>query len=228
MRGNVFVLASTLLLAASAAIAHPYHVTLAEAEFNVETGKLEVALRVTPEDFERALSHETGGPVDLEKTEDIDATIFRYLVESFRVRAAGGEDGKIHWLGKEVELKWAWLYFEVDLPGGLLGAELTNELFFEQFARQLNTVQLKQGEWKTSLSFTAQKSSHVMASGPPSLGGAKASQDSARSTELERGGVPARDGWSKGRTFGWFVAVGGLISLFVGFRFFAQLRRAGE
>ena len=49
-------LAVFVSLTAAVVSAHPSHVAIAEAEWNQESKKMEVALRVRPEDLEEALT----------------------------------------------------------------------------------------------------------------------------------------------------------------------------
>ncbi|MDF1666343.1 MAG: hypothetical protein P1V97_31630, partial [Planctomycetota bacterium] len=63
------------LVGPQSAAAHPFHVTLAEAELETKTGNLELAIRVKPEDLERALSAQTNRKISLEKEGKVDALI---------------------------------------------------------------------------------------------------------------------------------------------------------
>ena len=94
--------------AAPLALAHEFHVSSAEVEHNRESGKLEVALRVLPEDLEAALSRGRDRAVRLEVTAGVDALITAYLTHNFRVAGPGGEPRPVEW-GRQGSL----------LPGGL-------------------------------------------------------------------------------------------------------------
>ena len=48
-------------------------------------------------------------------TEDVDRQIVAYLRPRF-VLELSGQRQKLHWVGKEVDLRDAWLYFEIDAP----------------------------------------------------------------------------------------------------------------
>ncbi|MCB1036066.1 MAG: hypothetical protein KDD47_19750, partial [Acidobacteria bacterium] len=76
-RGRLFLpfLCALFGLLPGPALAHPYHTTTAQAEVNREAGTLEVALKVLPEDLERAVERYSGEKVRLELDPDIDEQI---------------------------------------------------------------------------------------------------------------------------------------------------------
>lgn len=77
------VLTAGASTSARAVAAHPFHVTIAEVNFNAETERLEVALRVyNPGDLEEVLGQRLGERVDLERTEEVDSAILDYLKEA--------------------------------------------------------------------------------------------------------------------------------------------------
>lgn len=63
----------------------------------------------------------------------------------------------LRWVGKEVDIRYAWLYFEICIPDGLEGLEFSNQIFFELEPNQANTINFTDGQWKGSLSFTRQE-----------------------------------------------------------------------
>ena len=185
------------------ALRHPFHVTIAEAQVNInEHGHkvLEVTLRVEPDELEAAIEQRIDKRSNLETAKDADKLIVEYLDDVFRVRhpaadkkskpkplkpcpplpgsegdqekqpstrpdrAADAEDNEkktqsiIHWIGKEITIEYAWLYFEICLPEqGIAGLEFSNRIFFELEDAQTNTINFEDGKCKTSLSFTRVK-----------------------------------------------------------------------
>lgn len=143
-----------LIACAANAVAHPFHVSIAEGEWNAETKCLEVSLRVSPEDLETALTKQASEKVRLEETENVDEQITAYLQEHFHFRKREKEAPlKLKWTGKEITTKAAWLYFEIEAPDGVENLELSNDLFVAEEKTQINTVILRQGEQKTTLRF---------------------------------------------------------------------------
>lgn len=136
------------------AVAHPYHVTLAEAELEKSTGKLEVALKVKPEDLERALSAMSKRKISLEKEKKVDALILQYLQSRLKFFISKNKAAAMSFIGKEGKLKALWLYFEVDLKGKLEGISVEHRIFFEVLPDQMNTINFKQGKKRGSLTFS--------------------------------------------------------------------------
>lgn len=139
--------------------AHPFHLSLCEMEWNPETGQLECALRVDPGDLERVLRTQEKRAVDLDRTPRVDAMIQRYLARHFLLsRKKEQQPGerrplRLKWVGKEVSLKYAWLYFEVD-PGPVDGdVRLRVGLFHEILEDQKNTVNFRRGKQRYSAVF---------------------------------------------------------------------------
>ena len=161
-----------------AVASHPFHVTTAEARWNQESGRLEISVRCHPIDLENALRKMTGKQVDLDKTPEVDSLITEYLnqnfilrdpakkakevadlkvkqpVEEAKVEAQPGR-AKLHWVGKEIDAKWAWLYFELEPESGAGDLTLTDTLLMEVLEDQTNTVLVLQGTKRKSLLFRA-------------------------------------------------------------------------
>lgn len=132
---------------------HPFHVSIAEMEFDAETKKLEVALRVWPIDLEKVLRLKSKEAVDLDKTENIDELIAAYLQESFLVQKEDSDPIKIEWVGKEIDAKHAWLYFEIPVDGPM-DLLISNRVCFEAEPDQENTILFRHDSKRLSLRFT--------------------------------------------------------------------------
>ncbi|MBC7365296.1 MAG: hypothetical protein H7343_00570 [Undibacterium sp.] len=141
--GNLSVLLLFLTLA-SLASAHPIHTSYAEADFRPETGKLEVALRVYPDDLEAALTARAGKKITLEHTRPpaFDVLLLAYLRATFLLRTADGTTPTLHLVGRELKDRdqHLWIYFECSLPGGLTGARLSHRFLPDAFPEQLNAL----------------------------------------------------------------------------------------
>ena len=66
---------------------HPYHVSMAEVNWNPKTQKFEVALCLWPADLEKALARQTGRPIDLAKEPDVDRLIEAYVAKRFTIHS---------------------------------------------------------------------------------------------------------------------------------------------
>lgn len=151
-----------LLLLALPTHSHPFHVSVAELEYNVETKCLEVALRVWPEDLEKALNAESKKVIDLDKTQEIDKLIFAYLKKNISVSKDGKKRCEMQWIGKELEIKQAWLYFEIKTDQDPSDFHYSNQIFFELQDDQINMFNLKFKKRRASISFAKDNATHQL------------------------------------------------------------------
>ena len=167
------LLAATLCVAgaANALWAHPFHVSLAEVEWNAQSGNLEVAVRVDPFDLERVLQQRVGRPLRLEKETEaqLDVLLREWVADVFRVEgrvAAGGRRRvatKLEWVGHEQTPRFVWLYFELAFPCDVQALEVTQAMFLEEVPKQVNTVTLRVGRWTGAVNCTAQRPTQSVA-----------------------------------------------------------------
>ena len=139
-----------------AAAAHKFHTSFAEANYNAETGALEVSLRTFPDDLAEALRRRAGGRVpgaEKDRKKAFEDAVAAYVGETFRLKTAGGEAVKIVWVGMDAGADSAWLYFEAALPGGVEGAQLRNTFLADLFDDQVNLVNVRAGKRKAALRF---------------------------------------------------------------------------
>lgn len=148
-------LALALLL--PVARAHPIHTSLAEADYNRTSRKLEVALRVFADDLEAALAERTRTRISFLKTPPAEfmPALRAYLGERFVVRAADGRAVPHEWIGHDLKdaTNEIWIFFELTLPTGLENATVHHAILSERFSDQLNTVQLRDADRRTTLVF---------------------------------------------------------------------------
>lgn len=142
-----------------ASVAHPFHVSVAMAEWNTESGTLEVALRCQPIDLEDAVNLGDGKRIELEKAEK---QVRAYVCDVIQVTTSDDQLVKPIWVGMELADAFVWVYFEIPLKDGPTGATLTNRLFFGQLEDQVNLVTIKDGKQKRSFSFTPDVPSHAI------------------------------------------------------------------
>ncbi|MEM9457444.1 MAG: DUF6702 family protein [Myxococcota bacterium] len=138
------------LLVARTGWAHPYHVSTAEVR--LRGGKLEVTLEVSPEDLQEALRRLTGKDIDIDGGDAISPLIRAYLQKHFTLRGPNGPIPMV-WVGSEIELEAAWLYFEYEIPGSPLHYMLYSGVFFDIAPAQVNRVLVRQGKKTRTLRF---------------------------------------------------------------------------
>jgi Domain of unknown function (DUF6702) len=135
----------------------------------------------TGESGETGETGETGKTIRLELTEGVDELIAGYLREVFVLRR-GQVRGKLHWLGKEVSFQGAWLYFELEISGepeipeasaraSKKSLELSQTIFFELGSTQVNTVNVRDGETRATLTFHREQPVLAFPGGSSSEGG---------------------------------------------------------
>lgn len=150
-KSSFLVFAWLFLGAVVPVVAHEYHVSYAEVEWNREHERFETALRLLPEDLEQALevAEPEKGRVDLQLTPEIDVRIVGYLENHFRVLDSAGKLLPIRWVGKEVDYRAVWIYFEVEVEIEVEGPgeegeppswKLENTVLREINSQQVNTV----------------------------------------------------------------------------------------
>lgn len=182
-------------IAVTQPVPHPFHVSVAEIEYNSKSRKLECALRIWPEDLEKALNKQSEEKIDLDSTKDIDERIFKYMQAKIKI-SDGERDSKLIWIGKELEIKQGWLYFEAETGKQPDDFAFSNQMFFELQDDQVNMFNFKFEDRRASISFTKANSQHTLSEkdfvpirNPFSKKGQPASRDKAGE----------RDGSSKGK-----------------------------
>ena len=159
--GSLFRLlcAVALLGASTLAHAHPIHRSLAEADYNRTTKKLEVAVQVFADDFEDALRTHAKQKISLEMTPraDFERFVQSYLEDRFVLKSADGKKAPIEYLGRELReaANELWLFFEMPFATELEGATLHHAVLSEHFRDQINSVALRDGDRKLTLVFLA-------------------------------------------------------------------------
>ena len=137
--------------------AHPYHVSRAEIQYNATRGVFEVALCVWPADLEKAIGTSSENRIDFEKLSeaDRDRLASKYVASKFTVRRPQNDSSQaeadveladpaaIRWVGSEVSLKQAWLYFEIEVESSAPQWSFENRMFFELNEEQMNQIQIQ-------------------------------------------------------------------------------------
>jgi Domain of unknown function (DUF6702) len=102
------------VVAANTAVAHPFHTSIAEVEWNSAAARFEVAMRVNSLELERALAAVHGVPVNLDNAEHAEPLVRNYVSERFSIRTAD-HDNRVTWVGMEIEKLDVWVYFEMSV-----------------------------------------------------------------------------------------------------------------
>lgn len=141
-----------VLLTPSGASAHKFYASLAQIE-RVPEGRLEVGIRLFPDDVEQALTAAEGRRVVIDNTASFQRALVKYLASTLVVEA-GGERAQWRYVGVDPMVNLLWVFVEADWSKPLKGATVTNRILLDVSGDQVNTVNLTDGNAKESLTFT--------------------------------------------------------------------------
>lgn len=132
-----------LFMALSGSALHEYYVSVARANYNPESERLEVGLKLFTDDLEKMVEQLTGEPLKLSDPKESDAAeepFATYLEQRFVVM----QDGKLmelFFVGMEPGPDETWLYFEIAMPAsGTFG--IKNTVLFDVIPAQVNILHL--------------------------------------------------------------------------------------
>lgn len=94
-------------------LAHRSHTSVAEVEWNSDSNAFEVAMRLHIADLEDAISVQQNSKFRIEGSDNAEASVRDYLRNRFRIKKGRVAFETIKWVGMELELHDAWVYFEV-------------------------------------------------------------------------------------------------------------------
>ena len=142
-----------MILFASFSWLHEFYVSLTEIRYNPESERMEVSLRIFPNDMDQALMDHYGiASALLTELEPpaADSLLEIYLQELFRIELDGAAL-PLSYLGKEAESDVMWCYMEsnvVKKPHKIL---VNNAILTELFEDQVNIIQVYVGKWNRGM-----------------------------------------------------------------------------
>jgi len=161
------VVASLTLASGGLALAHKFYASLAQVEHTAD-GRLEVSLRFFPDDLEAALRKATRRAIGVENTKEFGAAFEPWLNAAFSIQA-GSRTSAFKYVGVEVSVEAVWVYVEAPWTEPLDRSSMKNALLFDLFPDQKNTVNFVEGKKRSSIVFSAQKTTadKLMSFPPP-------------------------------------------------------------
>lgn len=127
-------------------LAHPFHVSVCDIEYNAKTSALEISQRVFLDDLEEALRKKSGwATLDVMNPSDkkrFDALVKEYVMESLSL-SVNNARVKVSYLGHEVESDALWCYLEVTGVNNISNITVGNTILIESFPDQVNLVHIK-------------------------------------------------------------------------------------
>jgi hypothetical protein len=135
IKGLIQILAMILCL-------HPLHVTVTEIELDEKDKRLEIMMRIFPDDLEQTLRKKLNQPeLDIlaPKNATTDQLLENYLKDNFKIQL-DGKPQKTSYLGHEKEDDAFILYIEVSNVKKMSTIQVTNSVMTEMFDDQSNIV----------------------------------------------------------------------------------------
>jgi hypothetical protein len=132
---------------------HEFYVSLTEIHYNSNNERLEVSMRLFPDDLDRALFERNGIQTQLAtklEHERADSLLKAYLLEGFSLQA-DRQEILFQYLGKEAESDAIWCYLESEPLPVPRELSIRNELLTEVFTDQVNIVQVYVDTWNKGL-----------------------------------------------------------------------------
>ena len=162
------LLAVLLPVMAGSRPGHEFYVSLTEIRYNGDSGRLEISMRIFPDDLDRALEvrHGVSGHLGTKlEHPEADSLLGKYLLDHFSVEADGREV-VLTYLGKEPGPEAIWCYLESEPLASPAIFLVKNSVLFSDFTGQVNIVQLYVGDWNRGVMITpAQNSAAVTVGG---------------------------------------------------------------
>jgi hypothetical protein len=132
---------------------HKFYVSLTEVRFNSESDRIEVSIRIFPDDLDRAMLEREGVHTQLAtelELPEADSLLKLYLLDHFSLKV-NGEHIELEFLGKEPEADAIWCYLESDLIDEPIDYLVYNSILIQTFEDQVNIVQVYQEKWNKGL-----------------------------------------------------------------------------
>ena len=126
------------IAAASPVFAHHSPPSLTEIEWNDESQRFEIAMRLSIPDLQDALSAKLNRRFRVEGTPDRDEHIRNYVRENFSVVFVGDKECRLRWVGVELQLHDVWVYFEAESVGGITTELAPKKTAADKWQRFLN------------------------------------------------------------------------------------------
>jgi hypothetical protein len=131
---------------------HPFYLSITELNYNQQSHKMEISVKLFIDDFEKTLLATTHDPVNLSHPKDAELAekmVAAYIVKHLSVNC-DQKNYTIQFLGYEKEGEAIWAYFEtteLNLPKNI---SVTSSLLYQLFTEQSNIIHVQIGNTKKS------------------------------------------------------------------------------
>ncbi len=141
------ILANIFLL-----VSHPFHISVAEIEFDEEAKAIEIAQKVFLDDIGEVILNPEGLPYNLTLAPDDSSAINaieRYFLDHLSIEV-NDKPGSINFLGIEVEDDVLWCFMEITKVKKLRKITIESTILTSHFDDQTNIIHIKAfGETKS-------------------------------------------------------------------------------
>lgn len=140
-------------------VAHAYHTSITQLEYNAKLKIYECSIRTFTDDLEKAIGLATKNPkLKIVNGDKTDTLIWQYITKHFSIKKADGTLAKFEYLGKENEDIATWIYLEIPADAIKTGHIITYSLLTEVFDDQVNIFNIiNQGQKKTLMFDSSKK-----------------------------------------------------------------------
>lgn len=146
------LLALALALASGGALAHNYHMGIADISYNPASGSTEIVHTYTGHDVEALLTQVYQRQFDLGQ-KDSEAALRRYVEKQFYIMAANGKRLHLDWVGIRVNADNVVIFQEIPHTRLAPGARIHHQLLTDFLPSQRNTLNVQDGEKIQTLFF---------------------------------------------------------------------------
>jgi hypothetical protein len=127
-------------------LAHPFHVSVCDVEFNEKNHSLEISQRIFLDDLEEALRKKSGWTtLDVVNPSDkkrFDALMKEFVLENLSLEV-NNKPVALSYLGHELESDAIWCYLEVTGVNNLATITVENKVLIDAFSDQVNLIHIK-------------------------------------------------------------------------------------
>jgi len=160
-RKYTIALAIVTALLCGSWLLHKFYVSLTEIRYNPESERLEVSMRIFPDDLDQALERNFGISTHLAtelESNEADSLLQVYLDFHFALEVDGAPV-ILKYLGKEPEADAIWCYMESVSIKNFGSIQIRSSLLTEEFEDQVNIIQVYAGKWNKGVLLTREQKS---------------------------------------------------------------------
>ncbi len=125
---------------------HPLHASVCTIEYNAQSHRFELSVRVYRDDLARALSTTSGHPIRIDSAgPELDVPLLRYLEKHLILRGPEGATLPLALETRENDQDVLWVHLATEWDRPPTGIQVEDTIFFELFTDQTNLVHFKVG-----------------------------------------------------------------------------------